>query len=129
MNWMIFLEQLFNLAIYPIIGIAAMFVCYFFSVKIAELKQKTNNDVSKKYLDMLDNTITNAVLSTTQTYVESLKKQGKFDADAQKQAFNMTYEAVIKVLNDEAKKYLTTAVGDLDTYITNKIEAEVKINK
>lgn len=129
MDWMIFLEQLFNLAVYPLIGIAAMFVCYFFSVKIAELKSKTDNDISKKYLDMLDSTITNAVLSTTQTYVESLKKQGKFDAEAQKQAFDMTYQAVIRVLNEEATKYLTITIGDLETYITNKIEAEVKINK
>jgi hypothetical protein len=33
------------------------------------------------------------------------------------------------VLTDEAKKYLTNIYGDLTAYITNKIEAEVQINK
>ena len=129
MDWMIFLEQLLNIAIYPAITLAAMFVCYFFSVKIAELKKKTDNDLSKKYLDMLDTTITNAVLSTTQTYVDSLKKDGAFTKEAQEIAFKKTYDAIVNVLNDEAKKYLTEAVGDLELYITTKIEAEVKLNK
>ena len=41
----------------------------------------------------------------------------------------MTYEAVVKLLTDEATAYLNEAVGDLDLYITQKIESEVKLNK
>ena len=41
----------------------------------------------------------------------------------------MTYDAVVKILTDEATKYLNSAVGDLNLYITQKIEAEVKLNK
>ena len=33
------------------------------------------------------------------------------------------------VLTDEAKEYLTEFYGDLTAYITNKIEAEVQLNK
>jgi hypothetical protein len=33
------------------------------------------------------------------------------------------------VLTDEAKEYLTALYGDLSAYITNKIEAEVNLNK
>jgi hypothetical protein len=74
---------------------------------------------------MLNETITDCVIATTQTYVETLKKQGKFDTDAQKEAFNQTYNAVMVILNDEAKEYLNSAVGDLKLFITQKIEAEV----
>lgn len=80
-------------------------------------------------MQMLTDTITSCVVATNQTYVESLKAQGKFDAAAQKEAFNLTCSAVIEILSDEAKVYLTTAVGDLDAYITKKIEAEVNNNK
>ena len=83
----------------------------------------------KKYLEMLDTTITNTVLATTQTYVESLKKQNRFDAEAQKEAFRLTYDAVMLVLTEEAVKYLNSTIGDLETYIVNKIEAEVKLTK
>ena len=41
----------------------------------------------------------------------------------------MTMDAVLKVLNEESKKYLNEMVGDLNLYITQKIEAEVNYNK
>ena len=129
MDWMNVLEQIFELVVYPVLSITGIYLTYLISVKIKELKQKTNDETAKKYLDMLNETISNAVLATTQTYVESLKKQGKFDAEAQKIAFQQTYEAVMRVLTADAIKYITTSVGDLETYITNKIEADVKLYK
>ena len=129
MDWMNVLKQFFELVVFPVISIGGIYLTYLISVKIKELKQKTNDDTAKKYLDMLNDTIANAVLATTQTYVEALKKEGKFDAEAQKAAFQQTYEAVMKVLTAEAMKYITESVGDLETYVTNKIEAEVKLTK
>ena len=129
MDWTQVLEQLFELLIYPVITVAGIYLTYLIGVKIKELKQKANNEQASKYLDMLNDTISSAVLATTQTYVESLKKQGKFDIEAQKVAFNMTYDAVMKVLTEDAIKYITESVGDLETYITNKIEYNVCMSK
>ena len=129
MDWMNVLEQIFELVVYPVLSVASLYLTYLISVKIKELKQKTNDETAKKYLDMLDVTIQNAVLATTQTYVETLKKQGKFDAEAQKVAFKLTYDAVMKVLTTDAVKYITFIVGDLETFITSKIEANVKLSK
>ena len=39
---------------------------------------------------MLNETITKCVIATTQTYVETLKKEGKFDKTAQETAFSKT---------------------------------------
>ena len=78
---------------------------------------------------MLNNTITDCVIATTQTYVDTLKKQGKFDKEAQEQAFLMTFNAVSDLLTEESKKYLNEAIEDLDLYIKQKIESEVNINK
>lgn len=129
MDWMEVLNIVFELIVYPVISIAGIYLTYLISVKIQELKQRTESELADKYLSMLDDTIANAVLATTQTYVESLKSQGKFDAEAQKTAFTQTYEAVMRVLTDEAIKYITTSVGDLETYVTNKIESNVKMSK
>jgi hypothetical protein len=41
----------------------------------------------------------------------------------------MTKDAVMQLLTEEAQKYLNSAVGDLELYISQKIEAEVKFNK
>lgn len=129
MNWMNVLAQVFELVVYPVLSITGVYLTYLISVKIKELKQKTNDETAQKYLNMLDVTIQNAVLATTQTYVESLKKQGKFDAEAQKLAFKQTYDAVMNVLTADAVRYITVIVGDLETYVTNKIEANVKLSK
>jgi hypothetical protein len=97
--------------------------------KLEEGKKKSDSDITDKYLTMLQDTIENAVLATTQTYVEALKNKNMFDEEAQKQAFKLTYDAIMRVLTDDAKKYITSAVGDLETYITNKIESTVKLSK
>ena len=129
MDWMKVLQNMFELVVYPVLSIGGIYLTYLISVKIKELKQKTNDDNAKKYLDMLNETIASAVLATTQTYVEALKKEGKFDLEAQKSAFSQTYDAVMKVLTDDARKYIVTIVSDLETYVTNKIEAQVKLTK
>mgnify|MGYP003303037719 CR=1 FL=1 len=35
----------------------------------------------------------------------------------------------MKILTEDAKEFLQEALGDLETYIYNKIEAEVTLNK
>lgn len=97
--------------------------------KIEEGKKKSDSDITEKYLTMLQGTIEDAVLATTQTYVEALKNKNMFDEEAQKHAFKLTYDAIMRVLTDDAKKYIESAVGDLETYITNKIESTVNMSK
>ena len=123
------LVQITEVVIIPLLGILTAYVVKVINAKIAEAEAKSKSDLQDKYLNMLGETITDCVMATTQTYVDSLKKEGAFTPEAQKQAFNQTYEAVMAILSEEAKEYLNEVVGDLNLYITQKIEAEVKINK
>lgn len=129
MDWMMILAQLFEIVIFPLLAIGTVYLISLIKVKIQELKQKKDSEMYTKYLGMLETTIIDCVIATTQTYVEALKKQGKFDADAQKIAFTKTYTNVMAILNKDAKKYLEEAIGDLETYVYNKIEAEVNLTK
>ena len=123
------LTQIFEVCIIPLLGVLTAYFIKFVNAKSAEIGTKVKNETQKKYLEMLNSTITDCVIATTQTYVDSLKKQGAFDVEAQKVAFTMTYESVVKLLTDEATEYLNEAVGDLQLYIAQKIEAEVNLNK
>ena len=76
---------------------------------------------------MLDDTIIACVTATNQTYVEALKNKNAFDEAAQKEALQLTYNAVMAVLTEEAQTYLTEAVGDLQSFVLTKIEAGVAI--
>lgn len=129
MEIMELIGQIFEVCIIPLLGILTTFLVKWVSAKSAQIVETRNNELEKKYINMLNDTICDCVIATTQTYVDSLKKQGSFDAEAQKAAFTMTYEAVIKLLTDEASEYLTNAIGDLQLYITQKIEAQVNLNK
>ena len=129
MDWLSILQQIFELCIIPLLGIVTKFVIEYIAQKKEQIKTQTNNELAQKYLDILNDTIAKCVTATNQTYVESLKEQNAFDADAQKEAFNKTYNAVIETLGDEANKYLPMVIGDLQTYITEHIEASVKESK
>ena len=126
---MTLLTQIMEVVVIPLLGILTAYVVKIVNAKLEEVSANRKNELEKKYIDMLNDTISDCVIATTQTYVESLKKQGSFDAEAQKKAFNQTYGAVMDILSEEAKKYLNEAIGDLNLYITQKIEAEVSINK
>lgn len=129
MEWITFLTQIFEVCIIPLLGVLTTYLVMYIKAKSQELVDKTNNDLANKYIAMLTETITSCVIATNQTYVEALKAQGKFDAEAQKNAFKKTYDSVMSILTDEAKEYLTAVYGDLNAFITNRIEAEVKLTK
>ena len=125
MDW----NVLFNVVLIPILGALTTYIILFINVKKKELQERYDNEILNKYTNMLEQTIISCVIATNQTYVEALKKEGKFDAEAQKIAFDKTFSAVITILSDDAYNYLSEAIGDLEEYITNRIEAEVNTCK
>ena len=129
MDWMNILEQVFNIVLFPLMGVATTALIVFITAKTKELKEKHNNELFSKYADMLEKTIVSCVIATNQTYVKTLKEQGAFDVEAQKIAFDKTFSAVITILSDDAYNYLSEAIGDLEEYITNRIEEEVLLAK
>ena len=129
MDWTEILHNLFVVVIIPLLGLITKYMVQFFMVKNEEIKATTDNEIFKKYFDMLNKTITNCVIATNQTYVDALKDKNAFTAEAQKEALQKTYNAIMAILSEDAKDYLTNATGDLQGYIMNLIEAQVKENK
>ena len=87
------------------------------------INSKIENQKSAKLLSDATTVVTNAVRCVFQTYVEALKNKNAFDPEAQKKAFEMTYQSVLAILSKDAQEYLTEAVGDLNAYIVKSIEA------
>jgi hypothetical protein len=130
------LSEIFEVCIIPLLGILTAYAVAYLKAKKEEIlakivtnKTQEEKELMSKYLDMVEKTVTNCVMTTNQTYVDSLKQEGKFDADAQKIAFDKTLDAVLAILSEDAKVYLTQIFGDLNVYLTNLIESQVKINK
>lgn len=129
MNWLETANEVCQVLLPLVLTALSVTLISYVNTKLEEGKKMSESDLTDKYLTMLQGTIEDAVLATTQTYVEALKNQNMFDKEAQKHAFELTYDAIMKVLTDDAKKYIESAVGDLETYITNKIESTVKLSK
>lgn len=129
LDWLEIIYKIFEVAVIPILAAATMYLVDLIKVKKQELLEKTKNETTKKYIEMLDKTIVECVLATNQTYVEALKKQGSFDVEAQKKAFQLTYDAVMSILVDDAYEYLNEVIKDLDTYVITMIESQVGIQK
>lgn len=122
MDWITLVIQIIEVCIIPLLGLLTGYL-------IDYIKTKTKSAKLDKYVDMLNDTITECVLATKQTYVEALKKNGNFDETAQKEAFEKTKQAVMNILSADAKEYLTTVYGDLNAYVNQKIESEVNLTK
>jgi predicted Holliday junction resolvase-like endonuclease len=129
MEWAVIIEEIFTIVLIPLLGLVTKYLITFVNLKIDEFKQKSELEKYNKYFDMLNQTITNVVTATNQTYVNALKEQGKFDAEAQKEAFKRSFDTILAILGEEAQNYLNAAMGDLNAYITNSIERQVTINK
>lgn len=129
MNWLEMLQKIFEVCIIPLLGVLTTYLVMFIKNKSAALQEQTDNELYKKYIALLDETITKCVIATNQTYVESLKDKNAFDIEAQKKAFEMTYQSVLAILSKDAQQYLSEAVGDLNAYIVKSIEAQVNANK
>lgn len=113
----------------PLFIILTRYLIVFLNAKRNELKEKTNNELANKYIDMIYSTVTNCVIATNQTYVDSLKQQGSFDKDAQIIAFNETLAAVKRMLSADALNYIHSITEDTDFYLSQLIEASVRDQK
>ena len=129
MDWSSLLYTIVEVCVIPLLGVLTVYLVKFIKDKSVEIQNKVDNDTADKYISMVAETISACVIATNQTYVEALKKENAFTAEAQKEAFKQTYDAVMSILTDEAKLYLAELYGDVTSYITIKIEAEVNKSK
>lgn len=114
--------NIIEVCIIPLLGLLT-------KVLIDFIKAKTGSQKFEKYIILLNDTISDCVLATKQTYVDTLKNKGNFTNEAQKEAFEKTKSSIMAILTEDAKEYLKTIYGDLDAYIDQKIESEVHLTK
>ena len=66
MNWLEMLQQIFQVCIIPLLGVLTTYLVMFIKNKSAALQEQTDNELYKKYIALLDETITKCVIATNQ---------------------------------------------------------------
>lgn len=94
------------------------FVTSWLSTKIKDKKLQT-------LATKLNEIVTRAVMTVTQTYVESMKKKNAFDEKAQKEALNKCLAIINTQLTQELKDYVEENFGDLQSYLLTLIESTI----
>lgn len=115
-----------------ITGILPLLITYgilFLKVKIKEQEKNLENDQLVKYIDAATDAISKAVLTVNQTYVDSLKKQGKFDDEAAKTAKQMAIDKAKALITENSKTAIETLYSDFEAYLNDAIEELVRENK
>lgn len=89
------------------------------------LATKTKNEKLFRATNVAQNLIVQVVQTVQQTFVDQLKKDGKFDKDAQKEALEMAVKQVYANLSPDIMEVLEGLYGDIREWITIQIESTI----
>ena len=122
------MENLGNILIPLLITIITICICTMTS-KIAKNAAESAPSKYSEIIYGLENVVNKAVITTNQTFVNELKKQGKFDKEAMEEAYNKTFNSIVASLSQSFFEYIDEENIDIDTLLKNMIETSVDWNK
>ena len=122
------MENLGNILIPLLITIITICICMMTS-KVAKDAVRTAPSKYSEIIYGLENIVNKAVITTNQTFVNELKKQGKFDKEAMKEAYNKTFDSIVASLSQSFFEYIDEEAVDIDALLKNMIETSVNWNK
>lgn len=111
------------------LGVLSISVGAVSGVAIDALRKVIAKVTSEAFAQEVADRLNDAVAATSQTYVDALKAAGNFGEEAQRHALSMALSTLIGSLSQGAKDYIEKNYGDIEVYLTNRIEAEVKRQK
>jgi hypothetical protein len=120
------LQSILYAVITAAVPVITTFLCKWLFSLYENNKVKIKNETVREVLDKVVDMLVAVVETTTSTYVKQLKKDGTFDEAAQQEAFKRSFEAAKKLLTEESVKIIAETYGDVDEYLTNKIEQLVE---
>ena len=129
-------SEILNYCLYTvltvILPVVATYAVNLIKAKIKEsniIADATKNEDLSKIVEGALSDVMDAVLYINQIYVDSLKSSGKFDKEAQEEAFNRAYAEAMNMISAEAKNVIEQLYGSFDKWLKLKIESSVNMAK
>ena len=126
------LNYILYIVLTAILPVVATYTVNLIKTKIKEINviaNVTQNENISKIIENAFSDVMDAVLYINQIYVDALKSNGKFDKDAQKNAFNRAYTEALNMISDESKRVIEQTYGSFDKWLKLKIETSVNLAK
>jgi hypothetical protein len=117
------LQILIPTVIIPFVGWMAAYIVKFFKTRVDEGQLKIKNTTINHYIDLAEDAVIKAVLSTSTTFTEALKKDGAFTKEKGIEALNIAKEKAVSTITEEGKKIISEGYGDFDSWLDNTIHS------
>lgn len=93
------------------------------------ITSRIENEKFKAAISEIETVVATSVQYVNQTLVDDLKKNNKWDAASQKEAFELALKTVMENLSTETKSYLAVNSDNIVNTLTKYIEAAVNKEK
>ena len=122
MNWEAIITALIAVFVLPLIKYGLDELKKYLEAQVAKINDAR---VTSVVYDAIE-TVYKVVLYVMQTYVDTLKSKGEFDALSQKEAFDMAKKRATELINDEAKEIIVDQYGSFEKWLETQIEQNVR---
>lgn len=96
---------------------------------VSWLSTKIKNEKANKMIKTATEIVVSAVKTVFQTYVDALKKEGKFDKESQILALTKAKDIALSQMTEDVKEFIQTNYRELDLWLTIQIEATINTLK
>ena len=118
-------QEVLNIILSAVSILVTGLVSWGVGLLISWLNSKIKDQDLARHLTAVTQIVTDAVMNVFQSFVDTLKKNGNFDEVAQKEAKDRAMEIIMNQLTPELKNYIMNNYGDLQEWISNKIESVI----
>ena len=94
-------------------------------VLVSWMNKKIKDQTLVKHLTAVTQIVTDAVMNVFQSFVETLKTNGVFDKKAQAEAKEKALSIINSQLTEELVAYIKDNYGDVQEWLSNKIESVI----
>lgn len=105
--------------------IVTAFIGWLSTTAIMWLSNKIKDQKLARWSSAVAKIIFDAVQTIQQTFVDTLKKEGKFDEKSAKEAKEKCMTIINGQLTEELRKYITDNFGDMREWLMNQIESVI----
>lgn len=105
--------------------IVTAFIGWLSTTAIIWLNKKIKDKDLARWSTAVAEIIFNAVQCVQQTFVDTMKKSGKWDEATAKEAKERCLTIIKSELTDELRKYITDNFGDMEAWLMNQIESVI----
>ena len=115
--------EILNILLTALSIVVTSLVSWAVALLIQYLNNKIKDKRAAKWMTEITLIITNAVQNVFQSFVDTLKKEGKFDEKAQKESRERAITIIKSQMRDELISYVINNYGDLEDWLNSQIEA------